>query len=88
MRHAVTISLTISQKLQRAIIETRGETREDITLGTLTQPGPKDGDTYRSEEEATISTREQKRPIGFVNSNPAVQKRKYRRHPKVCLIWC
>lgn len=75
--------IVLAQKLQRAIINSRGRTKDNVAIGPSPHLGQSE-DLQRSDGEGSSTPRERKKMSG-VNSagNPVGQKRKYRRHPKV-----
>ncbi|KAF1354868.1 high mobility group box domain-containing protein [Delphinella strobiligena] len=75
------VKLGHRRKLQRAIIEVRGRTRDNFILGARQQLGPKE-EQYRSEEESGTSARDRTKSAVVNNGSSGGQKRKYRRHPK------
>ncbi|KAL1304592.1 hypothetical protein AAFC00_003561 [Neodothiora populina] len=75
------VKLGHRRKLQRAIIEARGRTRDNVTLGAPSRLGSGE-ETYRSDLEDDHLAREQRSRIANNLSNLGGQKRRYRRHPK------
>ena len=75
--------VTVCQKLQRAIAESRGQASSRPLPIALSKAGSVDG-SYRSDESATESKAPKQGEASATGAPPSA-KRKYRRHPKVSL---